>query len=148
MISRDAWRALDGFDRDFFMYAEDADLCLRARAHGYRPSISPAAKVIHVGGESEPDRGAKLVRLYTGKMLLARKHDGAFARWSMGTALAFGARLRWLGGLAKRLLGRPHGEATQRSWSTVLAHKHDWLAGRFGDFARGKSTENRGREGT
>ncbi len=30
LIGRELWEALDGFDPDFFMYGEEADLCLRA----------------------------------------------------------------------------------------------------------------------
>ena len=34
MISTELWRRLGGFDLRYFMYGEDADLCLRARALG------------------------------------------------------------------------------------------------------------------
>jgi N-acetylglucosaminyl-diphospho-decaprenol L-rhamnosyltransferase len=41
-----------GFDEQFFMYAEDIDLCLRAIAHGYRVRYWPSVEVIHVGAGS------------------------------------------------------------------------------------------------
>ena len=34
MIERELWERLEGFDEDFFMYGEDADLSLRVRAMG------------------------------------------------------------------------------------------------------------------
>jgi len=40
------------FDRDFFMYAEDLDTGLRARARGYRAAFAGEAVVYHVGSAS------------------------------------------------------------------------------------------------
>jgi len=45
---RDIWQALGGFREDFFLYHEDSDLCLRARLAGYRISVVPAARVLHL----------------------------------------------------------------------------------------------------
>lgn len=43
----DTFRALNGFDERFFMYCEDADLCLRAWNAGYEVQVVPAAMVSH-----------------------------------------------------------------------------------------------------
>jgi GT2 family glycosyltransferase len=40
------------FDERFFMYAEDVDLCLRAREAGYRVYFQPSETVLHVKGTS------------------------------------------------------------------------------------------------
>lgn len=48
-------RVLDevgGFDEQFFMYAEDIDLCLRVIAAGYRVRYWPGVDVLHVGAGS------------------------------------------------------------------------------------------------
>lgn len=48
-------RVLDevgGFDEQFFMYAEDIDLCLRVIDHGYRVRYWPGVDVLHVGAGS------------------------------------------------------------------------------------------------
>lgn len=45
---REFWQALGGFREDFFVYHEDSDLCLRARRAGYRISVVPAARAIHL----------------------------------------------------------------------------------------------------
>ncbi len=34
MIDKKLWSSLRGFEQDFFMYGEDADLCLRAKKKG------------------------------------------------------------------------------------------------------------------
>jgi len=52
-IRTDLWFAMGGFDEDFApAYYEDVDLCLRLRARGYRVRTIPAAKVVHLSGQS------------------------------------------------------------------------------------------------
>ena len=52
LINRTLWDRLGGFDPAFFMYGEEADLCLRARKLGARPIVSPSATIVHYGGAS------------------------------------------------------------------------------------------------
>jgi N-acetylglucosaminyl-diphospho-decaprenol L-rhamnosyltransferase len=52
LIRRTAWEQLGGFDEAYFMYAEDVDLCWRARRLGWRVGYEPAAVVAHVQGAS------------------------------------------------------------------------------------------------
>jgi N-acetylglucosaminyl-diphospho-decaprenol L-rhamnosyltransferase len=47
MVRREAWDALGGFDRRYFMYCEDLDLCLRLRLSGWHVGIAPDARVEH-----------------------------------------------------------------------------------------------------
>lgn len=47
VVRRNAWRELDGFDRDYFMYGEDLDLGLRLWLAGQRVGLVPAARVTH-----------------------------------------------------------------------------------------------------
>lgn len=44
-----------GFDEQFFMYAEDMDLCLRFIRHGWRVRYWPGVEVVHVGAGSNVD---------------------------------------------------------------------------------------------
>lgn len=52
LARRPAWDELAGFDEAYFMYAEDVDLCWRARRAGWRIGFEPAARVVHVQGVS------------------------------------------------------------------------------------------------
>lgn len=52
LARREAWTALHGFDESYFMYAEDVDLCWRARRRGWMVAFEPAACVIHAQGVS------------------------------------------------------------------------------------------------
>jgi GT2 family glycosyltransferase len=47
MLARAVIETTGGFDNDFFAYAEDADLCLRARRCGWRCVVVPDARVWH-----------------------------------------------------------------------------------------------------
>lgn len=74
LIERELWEGLNGFDPLFFMYGEEADLCLRAHAFSARPMITPSATIIHYGGASETARADKMVRLLAAKVSLVDRH--------------------------------------------------------------------------
>jgi GT2 family glycosyltransferase len=74
LIKKSLWDQLEGFDSRFFMYGEEADLCLRAKKIGYAPIITDTAEIIHYGGASEKKRAGKLIRLLKAKVQLIRNH--------------------------------------------------------------------------
>lgn len=47
VVRREAWRALGGLDRSYFMYGEDLDLGLRLWLSGQRVGLVPDARVLH-----------------------------------------------------------------------------------------------------
>jgi hypothetical protein len=47
MVRRDCFQSLGGFDRRFFLYYEDVDLCRRAVEHGWSVWHEPAAHIVH-----------------------------------------------------------------------------------------------------
>ncbi len=52
LVRRDRFAAVGGFDRRYFLYWEDADLCRRLWARGWSTRYVPGARVTHAGGES------------------------------------------------------------------------------------------------
>ncbi|HVF32917.1 MAG TPA: glycosyltransferase family 2 protein [Acidimicrobiales bacterium] len=52
LARRAAWDAIGGFDEGYFMYAEDSDLCWRARQAGWTVTFEPTAEIVHVQGVS------------------------------------------------------------------------------------------------
>lgn len=46
----DVFRALGGFDADFFAHMEEIDLCWRMQLAGYRVRVVPRSEVYHLGG--------------------------------------------------------------------------------------------------
>jgi len=52
-VSKNIFEKIGGFDEDFFMYAEEAELSMRINKKGYYMYIVPAAKIIHLEGGSQ-----------------------------------------------------------------------------------------------
>ena len=52
MIRRDLFEKVDGFDPEFFMYAEEVELSWRISQRGYRIVNVPDAKIVHLEGAS------------------------------------------------------------------------------------------------
>ena len=50
MVRREVFFELGGFDPDFMIYFEDADLSLRARLLGHRVVVVPSSVILHWGG--------------------------------------------------------------------------------------------------
>ncbi len=50
LVRRAVFEELGGFDERYFMFAEDLDLCWRARQAGWGVGFEPAAVVTHIGG--------------------------------------------------------------------------------------------------
>jgi N-acetylglucosaminyl-diphospho-decaprenol L-rhamnosyltransferase len=130
LIERETWQALGGFDERYFMYGEDADLCLRARHLGARPAVTSAATIVHYGGALEPARASKLVKLLTAKATLLRLH------WQpalIGAGLALLAAWPASRLAASHLLALATREARWRTaaaqWGEVWQARQAWLAG-------------------
>jgi GT2 family glycosyltransferase len=52
LVSRDVLHGLGGFSTDYFMYAEDLDLCCKAMNAGLQNYYVPTAQIVHHGGGS------------------------------------------------------------------------------------------------
>ena len=61
MARREAWAAVGGFDESYFMYAEDVDLCWRAKRAGWSVAFEPAASVTHAQGASSDLRPYRMI---------------------------------------------------------------------------------------
>jgi GT2 family glycosyltransferase len=127
LIDRALWKRLAGFDPLFFMYAEEADLCLRARNLGARPTFTPEAEIIHLGGRSERSPVEKSIKLARGRVTLIRKHWPPVQRavglslyvlWAFSRRL--GARIQW----------RRRGASSSReNGAAIWQRRSEWLKG-------------------
>jgi len=127
LITRELWQTLGGFDAAFFMYGEDADLCLRARASGAKPTICPQATIVHYGGKSEKVREEKIIRLYRAKVQLMRRHmSPVAATLAIWLQLANVVR-RWLLWKVLGLLGRPDARQAQHVFAQVWKRRNEWI---------------------
>lgn len=56
VVRHDAIRQVGGFDKRFFLYWEDTDLCRRIKDAGWEIIYLPEATVMHIGGKSSNTR--------------------------------------------------------------------------------------------
>lgn len=129
MIPRALWERLGGFDMRYFMYGEEADLCLRVRRLGYRPMITPEATIMHLVGASSGKKADKVVLLARAKATLIRDHwrpatvpAGLFFLWLW-------CATRWAASLALSVLPGTAQRRRRETWGTVWRRRGDWLAG-------------------
>jgi GT2 family glycosyltransferase len=130
LMERDFWEELGGFDLGYFMYGEEADLCMRARKAGADPHITPEATIVHYGEASMPERSEKVSLLLKGKIELAKRHFPSWQR-PLGVGLL---RLWPLTRVATCRIGRlvfksPKIEKTYGMWSAVWARRTFWRDG-------------------
>jgi N-acetylglucosaminyl-diphospho-decaprenol L-rhamnosyltransferase len=59
MLKREVVELVQGFSMDYFMYAEDLDLCLKLRKKKIKIYYVPDAIIVHHGGESSKARSEK-----------------------------------------------------------------------------------------
>ena len=128
LIRRELWNELSGFDTSFFMYGEDADLCLRARARGHRCVLDPEARLVHHGGRSEPVAADKTIRLMRAEAQLYRRHWSgpwtalvpSLLRTAVLVRLVLWSLAGWLGGRESR--------AKVEKFREVWRRRPEWLA--------------------
>lgn len=114
LVRREAWDALGGFDESTFMYAEDRDLCWRARRAGWRVRFTPRAAFVHLGNASAGDRWSvaqRAERVGEAEGAMLRRHLGPVrAALTLGL-IRTGLAARVVGA---RLAGRPESAARFR----------------------------------
>lgn len=129
LIRKGLWECLGGFDESYFMYGEDWDLCLRAKALGATCLFCPDAEIIHYGGASEPVRTDKIIRLFNTKVKLFRRHWSPVKAWILVEFLKVWA-LRSL--LVNRIAGKcgyPDRRNEGDAWAQVWRRRKEWLCG-------------------
>jgi GT2 family glycosyltransferase len=92
------------FDESFFFYYEDAELCLRAHARGWRLAVAPGSSVAHALGATMGSSfagrpvAADLLQAESGGLLLGRRSG----------KLAYPLGAVRIAGIAAQRLGRGH----------------------------------------
>lgn len=74
--SLDKFNAVGGFSEDYFLYAEDMDLCYKYHLKNYKVVFDPSKQIIHIGGTSEHQTGhSKSIKLLNSFCIFARKFN-------------------------------------------------------------------------
>lgn len=127
LVPRALWDSLGGLDERFFMYGEDADLAMRARAAGKQPMITPDAVITHASGASSATRADKMSLVMQGKATLALTHWTGWRQAYARAALVAGVGLRAGLDRASSAVGR--GSESDRPWVGVWRARSDWASG-------------------
>ena len=129
MMRRADWHRLGGFDEQYFMYGEDADLSLRAAAAGLPAVLVPEAQIVHYGGASEPVRSDKLVRLFRAKAQLFRAHYRPVRAAALVGLLRLWCVVRIVGFGFASIVVRSAG-VRKREWAELWRRRNDWASER------------------
>lgn len=127
LITRSLWHDLGGFRKEFFMYGEEADLCLRAKKLGAKPLVTSVATIIHYGGASEKVRADKMVRLLKAKMLLIQFHFSVVSRQVGSYLLYLWPLSRYLAHNFLARFGFVSSKEPLKVWYEVLTRKSEWF---------------------
>ena len=92
LIRRECFEALGGVFAGAFMYFEDSDFCLRARAAGWRLAVAEGTRVLHKEGGSGSVGKVRRVTA-AGLGFLGRHSPLPLVSWGVFLALRFGRRL-------------------------------------------------------
>jgi GT2 family glycosyltransferase len=130
-IRRAAFESVGGFDRAFFMYFEEVDLCYRLAAAGWEAHFAPVATIAHVGSASTRQHHADMaVQYLASRRHFYRRHYArghTIALVLMIDAIVLG---RWLLNrgrlaLARDEQSRARTRANLEAWERVL--RGEWL---------------------
>jgi N-acetylglucosaminyl-diphospho-decaprenol L-rhamnosyltransferase len=136
MVRREVVEQIGGFSTDYFMYAEDMDLCVKVARAGQVILYVPEAEIVHHGGGSSSRRQeSHFSSIVTRESLMhffAFHRGRGYARaWRIFMALVCGVRLAALALASPMVLhprwARPLREAWTK-WTGILA----WCVGRVG----------------
>jgi len=101
VIRADAWRAVGGFDRGYFMYNEDVDLSLRLRHAGWRVIFLPSIRITHhLGASSRADwqTRARMVSAYNAsRVYYFSRHRGPATARRVAWFCLLGTAIRLVG---------------------------------------------------
>jgi GT2 family glycosyltransferase len=86
LISGKCWQRCAPWDESFFLYSEETDFALRARDAGFVTRFTPAARAVHLEGDSRVSPGLWTLLTLNRLRLYQRRH-GALAAAGFWSAL-------------------------------------------------------------
>lgn len=87
-VKSEMFAAVDGFDKDYFMFYEEVDLCKRVSDKGFKIVYYPQYSIHHIGSVSgKKDYTLYTIRTYSSKYLYISKHYKSFYKLLMKSLL-------------------------------------------------------------
>jgi N-acetylglucosaminyl-diphospho-decaprenol L-rhamnosyltransferase len=124
MIKRAAFEKASLFSEDYFMYAEDLDLCYKVAKAGFSNYYTPEGTVIHYGGKSSEPEAATVMKWRAIPRFCDKNRGrfyGAVFRVAMAcTAVVRLAILKVISVFGNRSTERPELRSAFAKWRTIL----------------------------
>jgi GT2 family glycosyltransferase len=123
MLKRTVFEKVGLFSEDYFMYAEDLDLCLKATRAGFTNYYLPEGRIVHYGGKSSvPSRA--IVMKWRSILHYLEKYRGFGYVAAFRVAMALGAVVRLVAlAVSYPVMRRPRtnsGVSPLAKWWTIL----------------------------
>jgi len=116
LVRRAVYATVGGFDEGFFMYAEEVDWCKRIHAAGWEIWQVPAARIVHLAGQSTHQvAGRMYVELWRSRYRFFAKHGGPGLTRAARLVVRAGMLRKTLAVTWETLRGRRE-PATARAW--------------------------------
>ena len=93
LLRREVFAQVGHFSEDYFMYAEDVDLCYKVAKTGFTNYYVPQAQIVHYGGKSSVKSRAVLMK-WRSILHYVAKHHGNVYQLAFRIAMACSAMLR------------------------------------------------------
>lgn len=91
MMRREVFEEIGGFDKAFFMYGEDLDLCARTKRKGLKVWYLPTTQIVHFKGKSSGKQHLRSrLAFYEAMILFSRKHRHTYGTFFPGWLIALG----------------------------------------------------------
>ncbi len=74
LIKNNLFKEIGGFDENYFMYYEDADIALRIKKRGYRNYCVPLATVVHILSSSTGDKKFSKFHVHRSRLIYLLKN--------------------------------------------------------------------------
>jgi N-acetylglucosaminyl-diphospho-decaprenol L-rhamnosyltransferase len=134
MLRRELLESIGGFDESYFLYFEETDLCMRARAAGFETWHVPQSRVMHIRGQSTgvtalDEKPRRLPRYWfeSRRRYYVKNHGLAYAALA-DLAFLGGGSVGWLKRLVKRQDNTPYMLRDLVRESVVWPHNRAELA--------------------
>ncbi|MEV6302487.1 glycosyltransferase family 2 protein [Actinoplanes sp. NPDC051861] len=106
LISAECWERVAPWDESFFLYSEETDFALRARDAGLVTRFSPAAKAIHLEGDSKVSPALWTLLTLNKVRLYGRRHNRVLTAGFWASLLLREASRAALGKVPSRMATR------------------------------------------
>lgn len=113
LVDVEYFKKIGGFDKDFFMYVEDMELCYRVQKNGFETHYYPHFEVVHKGQGSSSSSFA-YVNIFKGIYLFHKKHSSKITLFFVQLFLALKCIIAIIAGsiLMKKTIVQTYKEAS------------------------------------